>query len=274
MTTIWTKRERNALSSTGSYRTPQKPASRHSTPLQVELPSVPEEDVSVSSSSRSSGNSRPAFRSAGGQREKIKIENPPETSRSNTPADSTEVLTRTTPERSKLERCLNTEGRVWGGISDGEDGVVSPQVLLKHLLLQLHSLLKSLAGLQPGLQTQKRPHVSWPKRGGRPGYNGRERRRSGSNERRLKGNKHVNTSVLKCRSDRPLRRSYPNFWHVQAESWRAGAQEGGGARTTAGRGSASHRGEEEKGGRGAETSWRRKSSGYEGSRSSAETGGK
>lgn len=186
----------HVLSSTGSFRTPQKPVSRHSTPLQVELPSVPEEDVSVSSSALASGNSRPVWISAGGQREKIKNENPPETSCSNTPANSTEALTRTTPERSKLEGCLNTERSMGGGISDGEDGLVSPQVLPRHLLLQLHSLLKSLAGLQPGLQTQKRPHVSWLKRGGRPGYNGRERRRSGSNERRLKGNEHADAKVL------------------------------------------------------------------------------
>ena len=60
--------------------------------------------------------------------------------------------------------------------------------------------------------------------------------------------------------------------HFQAQSWRSGAQEGWGASTTAGRSSASDRGEEEEGGRGAETSRRRESSGHEGSRPPAETG--
>lgn len=72
-----------------------------------------------------------------------------------------------------------------------EDDVISLQVLPKHLLLQLHSLLKSCAGLLPGLQTQRRPRVSWLKRGERPVYSGRERSRSACKERRLKGNKRV-----------------------------------------------------------------------------------
>lgn len=72
-----------------------------------------------------------------------------------------------------------------------EDDVISLQVLPKHLLLQLHSLLKSCAGLLPGLQTQRRPLVSWLKRGERPVYSGKERSRSACKERRLKGNKRV-----------------------------------------------------------------------------------
>ncbi|KAM6917378.1 ensconsin [Lycodopsis pacificus] len=59
-------------------RTPRRSISRHSTPLQLELPSVPEEDASVCSSALSSGNSRPVRTPAQGEREKIRDENPPE----------------------------------------------------------------------------------------------------------------------------------------------------------------------------------------------------
>lgn len=94
------------LSCTGSYRTPQRSVNRHSTPLPLELPAVPEEDVSVRSSALSPGNSRPVQTKAEGQQEKIRKENPPETSRSNMPNNKTEAITRTAGERRKLERCL------------------------------------------------------------------------------------------------------------------------------------------------------------------------
>ncbi|TKS86963.1 Ensconsin Epithelial microtubule-associated protein of 115 kDa [Collichthys lucidus] len=75
-------------------RTPRRPISRHSTPLQIELPSVPEEDVAVCSPALSPGNSRPV-RTAEGQEEKTRDENPPETRCSDVPHKKTEAITRT-----------------------------------------------------------------------------------------------------------------------------------------------------------------------------------
>ncbi|XP_068437191.1 ensconsin [Clinocottus analis] len=57
-------------------RTPRRPIRRNSMPLQLELPSVPEEDVSVCSSALSPGNSRPATTPTHGQREKTTDEDP------------------------------------------------------------------------------------------------------------------------------------------------------------------------------------------------------
>ncbi|XP_063765750.1 ensconsin-like isoform X2 [Eleginops maclovinus] len=63
-------------------RASRRSISRHSPPLQLELPSVPEEDVPVSSSVSSSvlspGNSRPIRKPSEGQREKMREENAPE----------------------------------------------------------------------------------------------------------------------------------------------------------------------------------------------------
>ncbi|XP_038585057.1 ensconsin-like isoform X3 [Micropterus salmoides] len=81
-------------------RTPRRSISRHSTPLQVELPSVPEEDVAVCSSALSPGNSRPVRTSREGQQKKIRDEKPPETPCSNLPEKKTEAITRTAGDRS------------------------------------------------------------------------------------------------------------------------------------------------------------------------------
>ncbi|XP_073339227.1 LOW QUALITY PROTEIN: ensconsin [Pagrus major] len=78
-------------------RTPRRSISRHSTPLQLELPSVPEEDVSVCSAALSPGNSRPVRTSAEGQQE-----NPPETPCSNLPQNKTEARTRAAADGSPL----------------------------------------------------------------------------------------------------------------------------------------------------------------------------
>ncbi|XP_019133452.2 ensconsin [Larimichthys crocea] len=80
-------------------RTPRRSISRHSTPLQIELPSVPEEDVAVCSPALSPGNSRPV-RTAEGQEEKTRDENPPETRCSDVPHKKTEAITRTAGDGS------------------------------------------------------------------------------------------------------------------------------------------------------------------------------
>uniref|UniRef100_A0A4W6EW69 Microtubule-associated protein 7a n=1 Tax=Lates calcarifer TaxID=8187 RepID=A0A4W6EW69_LATCA len=81
--------------------TPRRSISRHSTPLQLELPSVPEEDVAVCSSALTPGNSRPARTSAEGQQEKIRDKkNAPETPCLNLPNTETEAITRTAGDGS------------------------------------------------------------------------------------------------------------------------------------------------------------------------------
>lgn len=90
------------LSSAASSRASRRSISRHSTPLQLELPSVPEEDVAVCSSALAPGNSRPVRTSAGGQKEKTRDRNPPETPRLNLPGTKTQAATRSTEDESKL----------------------------------------------------------------------------------------------------------------------------------------------------------------------------
>lgn len=79
-----------------SSRTSRRSISRHSTPLQLELPSVPEEDVAVCSSALAPGNSRPARSSAEGHT------NPPDSSFSDLPDAETEAETRTAGDGGKL----------------------------------------------------------------------------------------------------------------------------------------------------------------------------
>ncbi|XP_023122877.1 ensconsin isoform X3 [Amphiprion ocellaris] len=81
-------------------RTARRSISRHATPLQLELPSVPEEDVAVCSSALSPGNSRPVRTSDEGQQEETRVENTPETSCSNLPDTEKEALTRTAGDGS------------------------------------------------------------------------------------------------------------------------------------------------------------------------------
>ncbi|XP_026159091.1 ensconsin isoform X3 [Mastacembelus armatus] len=74
---------------------PQRSISRHPTPLQLELPSVPEEDAAVCSSALTPGNSRPVRTSAEGQQNKMGADDSPETPCSNLPNTETEAVTRT-----------------------------------------------------------------------------------------------------------------------------------------------------------------------------------
>ncbi|XP_074548723.1 ensconsin isoform X2 [Halichoeres trimaculatus] len=76
-------------------RSPRRSISRHSTPLQLELPSVPEEDVAVCSSALSPGNSRPVRTPGDDQQEKMKDRIPPGSPCSNLPDKEAEAITRT-----------------------------------------------------------------------------------------------------------------------------------------------------------------------------------
>ncbi|XP_028251421.1 ensconsin isoform X2 [Parambassis ranga] len=81
-------------------RTPRRSIGRHPTPLQLELPSVPEEDVAVCSSALSPGNSRPVRTSDEGQQEKSRRENPPGTPCPSLPDTAKQTLTRTAGDGS------------------------------------------------------------------------------------------------------------------------------------------------------------------------------
>ncbi|KAK2826547.1 hypothetical protein Q5P01_020761 [Channa striata] len=81
-------------------RTPQRSIGRHPTPLQPELPSVPEEDVAVCSSALAPGNARPIRTLVEGQQNKMSNENPPETPCLNLPDTETEAVTRTAGDGS------------------------------------------------------------------------------------------------------------------------------------------------------------------------------
>ncbi|XP_039642766.1 ensconsin isoform X5 [Perca fluviatilis] len=72
-------------------RTLRRSVSRHSTPLQLELPPVPEEDGALCSSALSPGNSRPVRTS----QMKMRDENPPEAPCSNLPDKKSAATTRT-----------------------------------------------------------------------------------------------------------------------------------------------------------------------------------
>ncbi|XP_078134233.1 ensconsin [Sander vitreus] len=76
-------------------RTLRRSVSRHSTPLQLELPPVPEEDGALCSSALSPGNSRPVRTSHEVQQEKMRDENPPEAPCSNLPDKKSAATTRT-----------------------------------------------------------------------------------------------------------------------------------------------------------------------------------
>ncbi|XP_029900998.1 ensconsin-like isoform X2 [Myripristis murdjan] len=84
-------------------RTRRRPISRRSTPLQLELPSVPEEDLPVCSTALSPGNSRPVRTSAEGQQEEMKDENPPETPRSSSPDTQIVAIPRTEGDGSSSQ---------------------------------------------------------------------------------------------------------------------------------------------------------------------------
>ncbi|XP_059209885.1 ensconsin [Centropristis striata] len=99
-TGVKTKVTQSRTTSPSPDRTPRRSVSRHSTPLQLELPSVPEEDVAVCISALSPGNSRPIRTPAEGQREKTRDANPPETPSLNQPDKQTAAITRTSGQRS------------------------------------------------------------------------------------------------------------------------------------------------------------------------------
>uniref|UniRef100_A0A1A8SJJ4 Microtubule-associated protein 7 n=2 Tax=Nothobranchius rachovii TaxID=451742 RepID=A0A1A8SJJ4_9TELE len=76
-------------------RSPRRSISRHSRPLQLELPSVPEEDAAACGSAFSAGNTRPVRGSGKGQPEKQRQDDPPETPCSNPSDSQAEALSRT-----------------------------------------------------------------------------------------------------------------------------------------------------------------------------------
>ncbi|KAF7201325.1 ensconsin isoform X3 [Nothobranchius furzeri] len=76
-------------------RSPRRSISRHSRPLQLELPSVPEEDAAACGSTFSAGNTRPVRGSGKGQPEKQRQGDPPETPCSNPSDSQPEALSRT-----------------------------------------------------------------------------------------------------------------------------------------------------------------------------------
>ncbi|XP_039992905.1 ensconsin isoform X2 [Xiphias gladius] len=85
-------------------RTPRKSISRHSTPLQLELPSVPEEDLAVCSSALAPGNSRPVRTSAESQHKKMRDEKAPETPCLSLPDKDAEAITRTAGDGGPSQR--------------------------------------------------------------------------------------------------------------------------------------------------------------------------
>ncbi|XP_025756906.1 ensconsin isoform X3 [Oreochromis niloticus] len=82
-------------SSPSSERTSQRSVIKQPTPLQPELPSVPEEDAAVCNSALSPANSRPVRTSGESQQEKLRGKNPQETPRSNLP-DKDKVMSNRT----------------------------------------------------------------------------------------------------------------------------------------------------------------------------------
>uniref|UniRef100_A0A1A8M064 Microtubule-associated protein 7 n=1 Tax=Nothobranchius pienaari TaxID=704102 RepID=A0A1A8M064_9TELE len=76
-------------------RSPRRSISRHSRPLQLELPSVPEEDAAACGSAFSAGNTRPVRGSGKGQPEKQRQDDPPENPCSNPSDSQAEALSRT-----------------------------------------------------------------------------------------------------------------------------------------------------------------------------------
>uniref|UniRef100_A0A1A8HB27 Microtubule-associated protein 7 n=1 Tax=Nothobranchius korthausae TaxID=1143690 RepID=A0A1A8HB27_9TELE len=76
-------------------RSPRRSISRHSRPLQLELPSVPEEEAAACGSTFSAGNTRPVRGSGKGQPEKQRQDDPPETPCSNLSDSQAEASTRT-----------------------------------------------------------------------------------------------------------------------------------------------------------------------------------
>ncbi|KAM4723683.1 ensconsin isoform 2-T2 [Anableps anableps] len=86
-------------------RSPRRSISRHSTPLHLELPAVPEEDAAVCGPSFSAGNTRPVSASDKSQQQTLRKENLPDTPRLKLPDAQRDGSTRTaadgTPQPSE-----------------------------------------------------------------------------------------------------------------------------------------------------------------------------
>ncbi|KAF7670056.1 hypothetical protein LDENG_00084530 [Lucifuga dentata] len=94
---------RTKTASPSPEQSPRRSVSRHSTLLQLELPSVPEEDVVVCSSALSPGNSRPIRTLAEGQREKTGEENLPQTPHLNQPDNETAAKPRSVGDERSFQ---------------------------------------------------------------------------------------------------------------------------------------------------------------------------
>ncbi|XP_039459676.1 ensconsin-like isoform X4 [Oreochromis aureus] len=94
-------------SSPSSERTSQRSVIKQPTPLQPELPSVPEEDAAVCNSALSPANSRPVRTLGESQQEKLRGKNPQETPRSNLPDKDKVMSNRTAGDGglSKMPPC-------------------------------------------------------------------------------------------------------------------------------------------------------------------------
>uniref|UniRef100_A0A8C6NYT2 Microtubule associated protein 7 n=1 Tax=Nothobranchius furzeri TaxID=105023 RepID=A0A8C6NYT2_NOTFU len=95
-----------ARSKSAACQSPRRSISRHSRPLQLELPSVPEEDAAACGSTFSAGNTRPVRGSGKGQPEKQRQGDPPETPCSNPSDSQPEALSRTALGGSKPQKSL------------------------------------------------------------------------------------------------------------------------------------------------------------------------
>ncbi|XP_037550765.1 ensconsin-like [Nematolebias whitei] len=103
--------------STSPERSPQRSVSRHLTPLQLELSSVPEEDAEVCASA---GNTRPVRGPERGQREKLRPDNSPQTPCSSLSGTKTEDWTGTATHGSPPHSAPEVLIRSSAGSSDLE----------------------------------------------------------------------------------------------------------------------------------------------------------
>ncbi|XP_029973340.1 ensconsin [Salarias fasciatus] len=97
-------------------RTPQRSISRHPTPMQLELPSVPEEEAAVCTSALSPDNTRPVRKPSEGQRENPRKENPPETPCPNLPDRDKEAQSRA--EGDRMPQASEVVNRPSAGTTD------------------------------------------------------------------------------------------------------------------------------------------------------------
>lgn len=91
-------------SSSGFYRTGKRPISRHPAPLYMELPSVPEEDLSLCVPALAPGNSRPVHSLVESRQEKLGLSSPAGVPPSNTPFTDAASVIRAAEGRSKMQK--------------------------------------------------------------------------------------------------------------------------------------------------------------------------